>query len=246
MSDEVYGRDLPLILRLFGCWGVQERWTSFRMKWGQVVTNRLGFALSYGVYHEEAHIQIHVLWPLIFIKAPMLINQRPGTEDWWATYGFSCHARDIHLNWRTRCKIIHLPWDWRHVRHDVFDKNGKRRTWKPDYPTILKRGESERAPPQDDGRYKETHDYTYVLRSGEVQKRTATIYGEEMEWRWRWFTWLPWPRKISRSISVDFSDEVGERTGSWKGGTVGCSWEWREGETMLDALRQMERERKFT
>lgn len=89
---------------------------------------------------------------------------------------------------------------------------------------------------------KEAHPYRYRLRSGEIQERTATIRAEEREWR-RW--WLP-SRKISRYIDIDFDVEVGERTGTWKGGTLGCGYEMRAGETPAETLRRMEQERKFT
>ena len=92
----------------------------------------------------------------------------------------------------------------------------------------------------------ETHKYTYVLKSGIVQNRTATILKE------RWILGRHilsrlglWPRRISYSIDIWFSDEVGERSGSWKGGCLGCSYSMLPGETPLDALRRMERERKF-
>ncbi len=87
----------------------------------------------------------------------------------------------------------------------------------------------------------ETHPYRYVLRRGEVQERTATIKVEERVWV---RPWLPW-RQVSRYISVEFSGEVGEESGSWKGGCIGCSYDMRPGETPLDTLRRMERERKF-
>jgi len=45
---------------------------------------------------------------------------------------------------------------------------------------------------------------------------------------------------------VKFSDEVGERTGSWKGGVIGTGSEMRPGESPEQCLRRMERERKFT
>lgn len=48
-----------------------------------------------------------------------------------------------------------------------------------------------------------------------------------------------------RAIDVQFSDEVGERTGSWKGGTIGCGYNMLPGESPLDTLRRMEAERKF-
>lgn len=87
----------------------------------------------------------------------------------------------------------------------------------------------------------EAHPYAYTLRSGEVQHRTATIKAERRTWT-RW--WLPY-RRVSNAIDVTFSDEVGERSGSWKGGIIRCGYEMRPGETPLMALRRMEAERKF-
>src|SRR4051812_28812025 len=118
---DIYHGSIPWPLRLLGCWGIQDKWTSFRFRWGEVNTGRIGFSLGYSVYHESASLHLHLLWPNIFIKVPMVLKQRPGTEDWCATYGFSVFARDMHLNWRTRCKLVYFPWAWEHVRHDVFD-----------------------------------------------------------------------------------------------------------------------------
>lgn len=87
----------------------------------------------------------------------------------------------------------------------------------------------------------ETHPYTYTLRSGEVQQRTATIKVETRLWT---RPWLP-RKRVSRYIDVHFNDEVGERSGSWKGGTIGCSHEMLPGESALDTLRRMELEEKF-
>jgi hypothetical protein len=88
----------------------------------------------------------------------------------------------------------------------------------------------------------ETHSYRYTLRSGEVQERTATVKSERRVWT-RW--WFPWKRD-ERSIWVEFNDEVGERTGSWKGGVLGCGYDMKPGETPLATLRRMEQEREFT
>ena len=52
-------------------------------------------------------------------------------------------------------------------------------------------------------------------------------------------------RRVSKYINIDFSDEVGERSGSWKGGRLGCSYNMQPGETPLQTLRRMEAERKF-
>ena len=87
----------------------------------------------------------------------------------------------------------------------------------------------------------ETHPYTYILKSGEVQQRTATIFKWQRVWT-RW--WIPFKR-TSTSIDVEFNAEVGEKTGSWKGGCIGCSYEMKPGETPLQTLRRMEDERTF-
>lgn len=87
----------------------------------------------------------------------------------------------------------------------------------------------------------ESHPYRYNLKRGDVQDRIATIQVERREWRRKW---LPWKR-VSQYIRVDFSDEVGERSGSWKGGTVGCSYEMVGTETPVGTLRRMEQERTF-
>lgn len=89
----------------------------------------------------------------------------------------------------------------------------------------------------------ETHDYVYRLSTGELQQRQATIQAEEREWRW---IWRASPvRRVRRYIDVKFSDEVGDRSGSWKGGVIGCGYEMRDGENPINTLRRMERERVF-
>lgn len=87
----------------------------------------------------------------------------------------------------------------------------------------------------------EQHGYAYRRNNGELQIRTATIQVESRLWT---RPWIPWKR-LDRSIDVKFDDEVGERTGSWKGGTIGCGYTMRKGERPVDTLRRMERERRF-
>lgn len=134
---------------------------------------------------------------------------------------------------RWREGSVYLPWSWEHVRHVWLNPDGS-------FYRAPEPGEY-RAPSD----ITSSHPYSYVLKNGQRQDVTATIYGEEREWRWKWFTWLPWPRRIQRSIDIRFSREVGERAGSWKGGCLGCGFEWRPGETQENALRRMEDTRKF-
>lgn len=87
----------------------------------------------------------------------------------------------------------------------------------------------------------ESYPYAYVLRDGTVQYRIAKIRVETRLWT---RPWLP-SSLLRKSIDVEFDGEVGERTGTWKGGTLGCSYEMKQDETPLGTLRRMEQERKF-
>jgi len=88
----------------------------------------------------------------------------------------------------------------------------------------------------------EKHPYFYRLRGDGKQEVTATIHVETRTWV---RPWIPW-KMVIKSIEVSFDDEVGDRAGSWKGGTVGCGYTMKPNETALDCLRRMERERVFT
>ena len=71
------------------------------------------------------------------------------------------------------------------------------------------------------------------------------IYVDEREWRPKWLMWTSLFAKKSRSIDIHFSKEVGKRKGSWKGGTLGCSYELLPNELPIDCLKRMEKERKL-
>lgn len=96
-----------------------------------------------------------------------------------------------------------------------------------------------------DDDWSESHPYTYVLESGEVQHRTATIRHSRRVHGRHILSRLGWPSRVEDGIEISFDGEVGEDTGSWKGGCIGCSYEMQPGETALQALRRMERERRF-
>lgn len=150
------------------------------------------------------------------------------------SWGFTTCDRTIQLRWGRRCKVVYLPWDFTHIKTEYQDLLGgwfvSSKRYDPDEESYRARFE---------------YPYTYTLKNGEVQHRTAEVKVSRSEWRWRCLKWLPLFAKKRTYIDVQFSDEVGERTGSWKGGTIGCSYEMRPGETSEDTLRRMEREREF-
>ncbi len=80
--------------------------------------------------------------------------------------------------------------------------------------------------------------------------------------------WFPYIKKVRKTIGIEFSyggaidrkvivekngfqlkkkytGEVGERTNTYKGGTLGCGYNMLPNETPLETLRRMEKERKF-
>lgn len=86
--------------------------------------------------------------------------------------------------------------------------------------------------------------YRYQLKSGKIQNVAADFFVERMEHRARWWPLIP-SRTVRTFIDVKFSAEVGEGEGSWKGGCTGCGYTMLPGETPLQTLKRMERERKF-
>lgn len=160
--------------------------------------------------------------------------------------GVNC-ADNIVFLYKKKTKFIYFPWAYEWFRTSCLRKDGD---WESEQKNIKKDGKIIRKDFYETEKWEsilfsETHDYTYMLNSGHIQKRMATIKVEEREWRMRWLMWTNFRNKKRRVIDVDFSDEVGERSGSYKGGTLGCSYEMLKNETPLECLRRMERERKF-
>lgn len=184
-------------------------------------------------------IHVHFLILSAFVHFPCWVVPASKREAWqrdWQRWGIS-HCDDaLHLSWNERSKVMWLPWlNKVHQRHEIRRPDG---SWSRFV------GAWEQKEP--DGRQESVFPYTYKLRNGEVQNRDATVFVERRAWRPRGFTWTPIFENVRQTIDVQFSDEVGECAGSWKGGCVGCSYEMIPGETPLQTLRRMESERKFT
>ena len=128
---------------------------------------------------------------------------------------------------------FYFPWAFKFLKKEVLMVDG----WRKE-----ERGDDLWDKEKWDGKIKlQKHPYYYTLNSREEQSRIATIHEEKRYWK-RWFGLQI---KCNHYIEVEFDQEVGERSGSWKGGTVGCSYEIKPGETAKECLRRMEQERKF-
>jgi len=79
-------------------------------------------------------------------------------------------------------------------------------------------------------------DLNHWTKDGVNQKARIRLCGEEREWRPKCTRWLPIFRKIQRVVDCDSDTELGPRAGSWKGGMLGWSVDWKEDESMKEAF----------
>ena len=184
-------------------------------------------------------IHLHFLPFGLFLHFPLKFTPPSKRERWmreWQRWGFSLCDDAVHFHWNERTEIWNLPWfSSVHQRHEVRRADG---SWAP----FIGSWEPEKG---QDGREEFVYPYAYKLRSGQIQDRTATVFVERRAWRPKGLTWTGLFEKQRQSIDVQFDDEVGERTGSWKGGCVGCGWDMLPDEGPEQTLRRMEAERKF-
>lgn len=192
-------------------------------------------------------IILFIPWGELYMRLPIITNNNGFNSPSWGFYfyGEGQKIPDTFVICKgKKTKHIYLPWSYDWIRTSRMLKDG---TWLHERKGDRKRGIDIDwfSKDTEDRLWSETHDYYYILNSGEVQERKATIKVEEREWRPMWFRWTKLFAHVRTCIDIEFDQEVGERSGSWKGGTVGCSWDMQPNETPFKALRRMENERKF-
>lgn len=207
---------------------------TFEVSWGGC---SVGLRLT---YHAGDTVAQRFLWiglGLVQVFVPLglkAVEWDFGDEPQWGLD--MSRELAIHWQWGQYSRRWEWPFHLYSISHDVLREDGSwRDVWQDR--RLGGSGRSEALV--------EEHPYRYVLRSGEVQERTARVTRERFTSGRHILSRLGWPKRVRHSIWVEFSDEVGEGTGSWKGGTVGCGWTMLPGETAEGALRRMERERKF-
>ena len=206
----------------------------------EVSFRRLGFAINLiGERDYDSDwpwiFHLHLLWMNLFIHIPFRAYRGSVDDFHRAQWGFTCTDMGPHLHFGSRTKVLDWPWSPKFQRHEVLRADG---SWVP----FVGCWEHDKQP---DGRKVEEFSYHYLLRNWNVQKVKASVHIERRSYRPKWLQWTSLFEKRRPSISVEFSDEIGERTGSWKGGCIGCGYTLRKDETAEQCLRRMERERKF-
>jgi hypothetical protein len=237
----VFKRQTPAWVRWLGG---RENHGEYRARWGSMATDRCQFALQLCLFEDGYSLNLAFLWLAVYINLPFLRrwvrDPEEIMESWGASYSMEY---GIHMRWARRYKFIVMPWrNWEQISHDVLRPDGR---WVPFVGSWEESQDHRLGGKEPDGRHVETHPYKYMLSSGEVQERTATVHAERRIRRLKWLWWTSLFQRVTHAIDVSFSDEVGDRSGSWKGGCIGCGWELKPDETIECCLKRMERERKF-
>jgi hypothetical protein len=243
---EKYSHEIPKLLRLLGVWRINR--DSIDFKWGYFAPSfAFEFVIHRGSYFDCRYALSFALgWGLFQIYLPFKTRLEEGCD--MPEYGFCVHSDSLWIykggDYESgQCQNKWWTWDLPFVSYE-FDGHWVKD--KDDQWVLMKgRKNSSNIEPWEfrkDGAYVETLPYRYVLKSGVVQERTATCSIEKRKWHRKWFPFLIMERTV---IDIKFNDEVGERSGSWKGGITGCSYDMLPNESIKDCLKRMEIERKF-
>ena len=165
-------------------------------------------------------------------------------------YGISFHNDIIWIAYGPDSYTINMPWQWQIVRHDLLNPDGSvqvNNRWNfrgkkigrhLHWHEILTGWHDKKLETTVNTQLTRVIELDHHTKEGKHQKANIRLTGEEREWRWRWFTWLPFPRMIHRVVDCDSDVELGDRAGSWKGGMMGWSVPWKKDESMEYAFRQ--------
>lgn len=151
-------------------------------------------------------------------------------------YGRQSHDSSTEQSW---CKTI--PWlTWRFVRHSLYDLNhnhfavvddGKRKKGREAW-----RAQSNRQTELTE----QVPKVVFLFKDFDGEELKATCYIEEREWRFGsgWFKWLSYFKKpiVRRELNITYSDEVGPKKNTYKGGIIGTSCEISKDELPVDAF----------
>jgi hypothetical protein len=208
----------------------------------------LPFLLSYSLWFLFLLPFILFGWGKLYIHLPI----KTGIQDCVsAAYGFNYHDNTIwfyiggggNFEGGKKWITINMPWSYTWIRTSTLLENG---TWfnetknnRVNWDTLSQYGSYNWI---NKNKWKETHPYVDKYDNTTVN---ATISVQEREWRPLGLKFCSLFSKISKTISVEFDQEVGRKKGSWKGGTVGCGYDLLPNETPYECLKRMENERDF-
>jgi hypothetical protein len=212
-----------------------------RYKWGKISFFHKELGIRYNSAYADSgstiSIDLYLFGIYIFIS-------NKYNQNLWDPKGFEISyysdSPSIYVRYNQKYNFIYLPWSLEWYRTSVLKKDGE---W--EHETKGNRKDLYDKEKWKDVLFSETHDYTYITKSGDVQKVKATLRVKIMEWRRRGWMWSKFNGLVKKEIEVDFSEDIGEGRGTYKGGVVGTGYIMLENETPLQTLRRMEREKPF-
>ena len=250
--NERYSHELPKWMKILGIQRINSE--SIDFVWGYFAP-RLGLELylNRGTYFDQRYaINFALGWGKFMVRLPFKTKLKEGCD--MPRYGVAVHSdtfwiykggyydesigqvQDRNSSWSWYLPFFAWEFDW----HKIKGKDGNWRTMGRG--RLGERSGIDSWDFRKESAYTEVHPYTYKLKSGVVQERTATCTVEERKWHRKWFPFLT---KLHRVIDIEFNEEVGERSGSWKGGVLGCSYPLQQNESVLQCLKRMEVEREL-
>lgn len=229
-------------------------WKSFSVitrKWNK--PDGIRFQIGPADYFDNRlSITIGLCWISFYLHLPIYSTITDECET--PEYGFYYHNSSLVIQYGMKNKFIYMPWDLDWIRTSKLrvdgtwstERKGEWKKWRKNNPEKSMSDQWKAEKDAEGELWQETHHYFYKTKYGEIQDDVeATIKVSEMEWRPRWFRWTKLFNKVKKSIDIEFSNEVGSERGSWKGGTIGCSYEILPGETPYETLMRMQKERTF-
>jgi len=220
-------------------------------------TKTLALTASFGRGDSDAGMVLNLAIPFLFsiyLCFPFVYRCKESQV------GISFHMGGVHLYtftdmmerksddpWWKKSHSWYWPWELRHRLTEILEP--KFGIPSKDWPVVWndkgkKFMDSYEERKKAEASVSQQHPYTYHRTNGEIQNRIATIFVSRSTWRARWYPIIP-ITKIRTFIEVSFDAEVGEGTGSYKGGVVGCSHDMLPFETPIETLRRMEKEVRF-
>lgn len=211
---------------------------------------------TFGYGDSDAGVCLHVCIPWLFswfLVVPHVYHCRESQTGigihngaFWIYPLTDEHEQRHDHPWWKKNYAFHFPWTFKHRLTEILEHKanlpGVQKTVWNDRDKNFMDSYGERKNVQ--ASVTKVYPYEYKLKNGEVQQRQAAVSVERMTWVARWWPIIP-IKKVRTSIDIAFNEEVGEGTGSWKGGCLGCGYDMLPGETPLVTLRRMEREREF-